>query len=174
MSSDTVPVSQADRDAAADFGRAIKAISRREAEAIMRGEWDDLPRVQAFARHRLATTPAPAMPSREDVRDIIYSARSHADKVDAILSLIPASVETGWMPIETAPKDGRGIQVIDMNAEKPEAGGAWWLYDVWSAVQPIGALALGPEVFRAMTWPHPTHWRPLPDPPALSDGSKAE
>lgn len=94
-----------------------------------------------------------------------------ADQIIALRALASSPVQDGWMPIETAPKDGRGILVIDMTAEKPEAGNAWWLYDVWTAVQPIGAIALGPDVFRAMTWPAPTHWRPLPAAPA-ADGGK--
>lgn len=71
----------------------------------------------------------------------------------------------GWLPIESAPRDGRGIIVIDMTAEKPEAGQAWFKHGVWTAVCPDGAIALEAEVYRAMTWPTPTHWRPLPSPP---------
>lgn len=47
-----VAVTQADRDMAADYGRATAAVSSGEARAIRRGEWDDLPRVLWFARHR--------------------------------------------------------------------------------------------------------------------------
>lgn len=81
--------------------------------------------------------------------------------------LLNLADRVGWQPIETAPR-GTGILVIDMTAEMPEAGQAWFIHDVWSAVCPVGAIALEPEVYRAMTWPTPTHWMPLPSPPAAS------
>lgn len=79
------------------------------------------------------------------------------------------SDSVGWRSIDTAPKDGRGVMLIDMSAPKPEAGTGWFVFDVWTAVQPIAALALDREVFEAMVWVSPTHWMPLPTPPALEE-----
>ncbi len=49
-----VPVIQADREAAAQAGRAASRLTRRDAEEIVAGNWDDWRDVQAFARHRIA------------------------------------------------------------------------------------------------------------------------
>jgi|GEM_PF-4725155 len=78
----------------------------------------------------------------------------------------PAPEQSGWQPIETAPRDGRGIQVIDMTALAPETGQAWFRHGVWTAVPPGGEIAIAPEVYRSITWPTPTHWMPLPTPPS--------
>jgi len=88
---------------------------------------------------------------------------SVADVEEYLSRATPAPA--GWRPIESAPMDGRGIIVIDMTAPLPEAGQAWFKHGVWTAVCPDGAIALEAEVYRAMTWPTPTHWRPLPSPP---------
>ena len=77
---------------------------------------------------------------------------------------------TGWMPIETAPKDGTRILLWDANKQiaisgcwhsdggRDDPGGyepawAWWTADddvlMWDG---------GPD-------DHPTHWQPLPEPP---------
>jgi hypothetical protein len=72
---------------------------------------------------------------------------------------------SGWQPIETAPMDGRGVLVVDVTAERPEAGCAWFLFGKWSAVDPDGAPVFEPELYHAMVWDTPTHWMPLPPPP---------
>lgn len=80
----------------------------------------------------------------------------------------------GWQPIETAPKDGTGIIVIDMSAEKPEPGYANWIFDCWSAVDGEFEGAEGDEaLFHAMVWVSPTHWTPLPQPPAIRSKGEA-
>lgn len=58
----------------------------------------------------------------------------------------------GWQPIETAPKDGREIIVFGGRYEAPavtQADGDWWRS---STARGLCGL--------------PTHWRPLPPPPA--------
>jgi hypothetical protein len=64
-----------------------------------------------------------------------------------------------WQPIETAPKDGTQVWAWDAERGSNPAlwvEGAWWItYD------------------DAMI--HPTHWMPLPDPPAaLSTGTETQ
>lgn len=73
-----------------------------------------------------------------------------------------------WQPIETAPKDGTGILVIDMTARLPQAGQAWWIADVWTLVSPDTGWALEEDLYRSMIWVSPTHWLPLPAPPVQS------
>ena len=70
----------------------------------------------------------------------------------------------GWQPIETAPRDGSGILVIDSNAEAPQAGSAWFVHGFWTAVDPEG-FESDVRLLRSLAWAEPTHWRPLPDPP---------
>lgn len=66
---DTVSVTQADRNDAADYGKAMQTLSGRERDSILRGKWDSSAPVQWFARRRLASTqPAPAFP-REEVAE---------------------------------------------------------------------------------------------------------
>ena len=70
-----------------------------------------------------------------------------------------------WQPIETAPKDGRGIILIDMGAPVPEAGIGYWAGDLWSCVDPSPEALADRATIQAITWLHPTHWMPLPAPP---------
>ena len=65
-----------------------------------------------------------------------------------------------WQPISTAPKDGRGVLVIDARVHQPEAAtsyfyeGRWWLLcEIDNAER------------YAPWWDRPTHWMPLPTPP---------
>ena len=67
-----------------------------------------------------------------------------------------------WQPIETAPKDGRGILICAGSGEDRVVGEAefssdgawWWANTVGENWDPIEE-----------TWGPPTHWMPLPDPP---------
>jgi hypothetical protein len=54
-----------------------------------------------------------------------------------------------WQPISTAPKDERWILV----ARRNEQGVAFWRSGYWH----LGGV---------MYFNNPTHWMPLPDPPA--------
>ena len=67
---------------------------------------------------------------------------------------------SGWQPIETAPDDGRRIIVYDprvREAHRVEIRGADGGFWRWNA---------------ASGGTNPTHWMPLPEPPALT--AKAE
>jgi hypothetical protein len=73
------------------------------------------------------------------------------------------TVQQEWMPIDSAPKDGTGVVLIDMDCEMPTSGVGWWRDCVWSCIDPEcdedGSLA------KAIIWTKPTHWQPLPLPP---------
>lgn len=49
-------ITQADREAAADFGRRAGRLSHRDMENMIDGKWDETADVVAFAAHRQAST----------------------------------------------------------------------------------------------------------------------
>jgi hypothetical protein len=68
-----------------------------------------------------------------------------------------------WQPIETAPKDGSNVLVIEAGNSVPvvaywdnDMDGGWWGY--WQTEQ------LNPH--------KPTHWMPLPAPPVAGNESE--
>lgn len=74
-----------------------------------------------------------------------------------------------WKPIETAPKDGTNILVIDVSAEAPEADIAHY-YDGWWVGCPSdtrdGLERAGCDVFGTVgVYTNATHWQHLPEPP---------
>lgn len=62
-----------------------------------------------------------------------------------------------WRPIETAPKDDE-TWVLLADDEKVAIG--HWLYDEWRDYSDLGCAGM-------CGW-EPTHWAPLPAPPAKS------
>jgi hypothetical protein len=79
-----------------------------------------------------------------------------ADEIDRIAEALAAEREA-WRPIETAPKDGTRALLLDLWGN-PEIGR--WIgapHDHWSV-----------DGFRSV--PAPTHWQPLPTPPAIRTG----
>lgn len=90
----------------------------------------------------------------------------------AIYALHAAGYEIvpGWSDdLDSAPRDGTPILVIDVNAERPVAAYVWWdaprEWDddeegVWRTVEP--------EIFEVIggsaTFPTPTHWKPITPP----------
>jgi hypothetical protein len=104
----------------------------------------------------------------------------------AVRSAITAYVSAlgdGWQPIETAPKDGTAIllswfDAIDDYVEPDAAVAGHWTH--WADrsgwyLRGFGVLNEGGGYFSGIGessddgWPklHPTHWRPLPEPPAM-------
>jgi len=75
----------------------------------------------------------------------------------------PASVADGWRDIESAPKDGTEMDVWCKSALDGDDGGyrtpnAWWCRS------DMKWRRYGDE---RIAWAHsPTHWQPLPPPPA--------
>lgn len=76
----------------------------------------------------------------------------------------------GWQRIWTAPKDGRGVLMIDMTAPAPEPGMGYWAGDLWSCVDPSPDEGASIETIQAIFWCSPTHWMPIPAPPAPAKG----
>jgi hypothetical protein len=72
----------------------------------------------------------------------------------------------GWQPIETAPKDGSAVWVGSPHSICPayfyvEAWRNWFKGPRYENVH-LGSAAFAPEEI----WFKPTHWMPLPKPPA--------
>lgn len=68
-----------------------------------------------------------------------------------------------WQPIETAPRDGSPVLIIDATAKTPQAyfghwHGEWRLGSVENWYDEDAGYCLG-------FLPGATHWMPLPEPP---------
>lgn len=66
-----------------------------------------------------------------------------------------------WRPIETAPKDGRVILAWSVGANDSEAQLMWW-----DGEPDDGLEAYWCVNYEGKTSLDPTHWMPLPEPPA--------
>lgn len=68
-----------------------------------------------------------------------------------------------WQPIETAPKDGTYILIIDLTAETPEADKVHWAENVWRCGDELDWKE-NPQACREVVGVYrtPTHWMPLP------------
>ena len=86
----------------------------------------------------------------------------------ALAAPAPTAEPAAWLPIETAPERGP-ILVIDMKAARP--GPAWGCYRAEKAYggTRVSDWYVGQGVSMA-----PTHWMPLPPPPAVGALSTAE
>lgn len=84
-----------------------------------------------------------------------------------------------WRDIATAPKDGTAVLGYGLHTGSPsdaqrgvKAGDHWWaimLWDVWRHLVPAGWGDQSLWVFAKdgkPAWSLPTHWQPLPAPPA--------
>jgi len=140
-----IEVTQADREAYL----AMNMLPEFDAADVRAGLWDKVTGLQAFARHRIA---------------------AHAEGYAA------AKAE-GWQPIATAPRDGTTIDVwvggefprriADVRWRKP-TDSEWWVH--------AGDTIEKPDSTWHDTWgpfgkdSQPTHWMPLPAPPAIERG----
>lgn len=89
---------------------------------------------------------------------------------DAILSLLRPAAGGGWMPIETAPKDGSLILCF-----YPERHGhdryslRYWSRGDWPSSSRTEGWC---DQYRQLRPTDPTHWMPLPATPALQPGGE--
>jgi hypothetical protein len=104
-----------------------------------------------------------------DDKDLVERLRAPAGEFTSILDRAEAAdrIEQlssgGWMPIESAPKDGSNILIIAMEAYSPEARQGWWDGTWWAFYsRPEKFVVPGPTHMIEVT-----HWQPLPSPPAL-------
>ena len=80
-----------------------------------------------------------------------------------------------WQPIETAPKDGSAFLAYGVHDHEGhtaagritwDIGDHWWAIILWDTWRPnLGKRWVFSKDGFA-TWSAPTHWMPLPEPPA--------
>ena len=75
-------------------------------------------------------------------------------------SNVGADASREWQPIETAPDCEEGILICDASKPNPAVGVARYIDGKW-----MGASLEYGFVNEAL-WPTPSHWMPLPTPPA--------
>lgn len=147
-----------------DQNAEARYVGKGEREAVARITGDDLHEILA---------------SFDDLTDL----GGMATKINERLALLsPAAPDAGggWMPIETAPKDGTEILVAPhMTVVAWDFGAEQWVVgiiplnrdrtiaDDWT-VQP----AMMFEQYLSNWGVEPTHWMPLPAPPALQPGGE--
>ena len=79
----------------------------------------------------------------------------------------PYRLSRGWQPMETAPKDGTLVLCWD---EFKECDFMWYgIIQQWNEPKDI----LGWMYVATNTECHPTHWMPLPKPPAAKEGKSS-
>jgi hypothetical protein len=74
----------------------------------------------------------------------------------------------GWQPIETAPKDGTRILVFDDDGEVLPTRFARWTHPFTEDALAGFVTGWNSEFNVPESWCSPTHWMPLPPPPAAS------
>jgi len=178
---EAVTVEQIDREAAADL-YTVNDISR---QVILKGDFDDTPIVQAFARHRLASQRDPhAVESipHHPLCSVKDGAACDYDCARDYKPTLPDAVEgESWQPIETAPRDGIEVMVYYRGQHHVAAYVSVWHPDNlrWCVRSPATP---GNDDRRTVTdidhfyidgkaLPDscaPTHWQPLPAPPAAA------
>lgn len=144
-----------------------------EREAVAREDAEVLAMLDDYAERYIGATRGEDM-SLEEM--LISKARERL----SLLSPAAPDAGGGWMPIETAPKDGTEILVAPhMTVVAWDFGAEQWVVgiiplnrdrtiaDDWT-VQP----AMMFEQYLSNWGVEPTHWMPLPAPPALQPGGE--
>ena len=86
------------------------------------------------------------------------------DLIDTVVArLMPAG--DGWMPIETAPKDGTRVLLMLRGPKPPEMIARWT--QAWTSEDDDLLEWINDE--EDTIYGTPTHWHPLPAPPAAED-----
>jgi len=97
--------------------------------------------------------------------DYVEPAKLHrtlADAIDVHLADKAGARVDGWMPIESAPKDGRELWLFDGDQEPSQfvgfyaddPNGPYWAYSEQLVMDVVGVSS-------------PTHWMPLPPGPTV-------
>ena len=97
---------------------------------------------------------------------------NHKGWVEPLYAAPQPAVAAGWMPIETAPKDGTYLLLWEQYSTNPFVG--CWAFGSWRVshehVDAEGGWD-GAIVVDSIDQDRITHWMPLPPPPTLSAGS---
>jgi len=120
----------------------------------------------------------------DTIRDALEIIEKHSEpgtmayiQARRALALLPQSPEgMGWQPIETAPKDGTPILILDMNGESIEI--TEWCTHKWTDYEHVEGELYRKVETESTYWNgnghRATHWMPLPPPPAVSSHSQEE
>ena len=126
--------------------------------------------VRAEDTHAKRGARDPLSTSRDDAdmqsaRLLDFDPRDCSALANRLLSLARAGLEAGkaeeWLPIETAPTNGTRVLALCADAQAPRASITWWDGRWLVQVVPDKFVSGDPR-----QW-FPTHWRPLPAPPAI-------
>lgn len=103
------------------------------------------------------------MPYELAMRDELSRHQFYAN-TQRLVAALEAARKDGWQPIETAPKDGTHVLLWFEWHDLPVVGD--FRYGRWWSVHSLGGNLPRPN---GMDWEEvmrPTHWMPLPLPPA--------
>ena len=109
-------------------------------------------------------------PAEETVNLCLAEMNRLAAEVERLNELAqdPYRLSRGWQPMETAPKDGTVVLCWD---EFKECDFMWYgIIQQWNEPKDI----LGWMYVATNTECHPTHWMPLPKPPAAKEGKQSK
>lgn len=95
--------------------------------------------------------------------DMVCALRACANELDNVARRLAGE---GWMPIETAPKDGRYILLGYAGSHSEE--GRWMADASLNHWGETGWFGVGDDVLCEHP-SHPTHWREMPAPPATTE-----
>jgi len=115
-----------------------------------------------WAEHALLATPAPSVaqvdytPPYSNCKYKFCDLPGQCRSEGKCHHPAPSVAKDGWLPIETAPKDGTRIQLFDADRKLQQMIGAWKFDGWWSDATPSG---------KSFIWADATHWRELPAPP---------
>jgi hypothetical protein len=116
----------------------------------------------------------PCLTPAEVAAEVRAAAEALEDAWTTIRALAPpaqASAGDGWLPIKSAPRDGTRIWAW---FPLGPATGTQQAYAVRWTNDRVGGWALDDGESAALTYDAPTHFRPLPAPPALSQEGQAD
>lgn len=86
----------------------------------------------------------------------------HEWVIDAVMK----AAQARWLPIETAPKDGRSILLFEQHEDVPIVG-YWWTNRGWRADKSVYDTDGDACVIDKICQENVTHWMPLPASPEV-------
>lgn len=80
-----------------------------------------------------------------------------------------AKQQLGWQPIETAPKDGKVIELYVFNGDFGHSIGTGYFKKSSRFPNITGWISRGSFIGDGLGLSHPSHWRQIPEPPTQSN-----
>jgi hypothetical protein len=107
-------------------------------------------------------------------------ATDHRNTAIFVRSLASAPPQSGWRPIESAPKDGTSFIAYGRHAKdcpikdgrnRYKQGDHWWALGCWDIWRKGRWFVFCKDGKPLEDWGKPTHWMPLPAPPPITKGN---